>query len=137
MELQAAATENDVRVVVLGHGSLEDAGKFHRHFPVPNLYVSEDLAAFYALPLHRGGLLDFVGPNALMNALPVAFKSLTRPGTIAAKIEQPLPGKGDLKQMGGQFFLGPGDVCHFAHVEQVPGGFLAKDQLMQSLGWSE
>ena len=101
-----------------------------------HLYVSEDLEAFKALPLHRGTLLDFLGPSALLSAVPTALKSLTRPGTIAAKLEQPLPGKGDFQQMGGQFYFGPGNVCHFTHAEQTPGSQLNKAQVLKMTGWA-
>merc|ERR1712224_263761 len=102
--------------------------------PVKHLYVSADLAAFQALPLHRGSLVDFLGPSALLSAVPTALKSLTRPGTIAAKIEQPLPGKGDFSQMGGQFYIGPGNVVHFTHAEQTPGSQLNVAHITKMVG---
>merc|ERR550525_2322831 len=113
---------------------MKDAARFHKHFPVKHLYVSEDFAVFEALPLHRGALVDFLGPSALLSAVPTALKSLTRPGTIAAKIEQPLPGKGDFQQMGGQFYCGPGNVCHFAHAERTPGSQLSKEEIIRMTG---
>jgi len=98
--------------------------------------VSEDFEVFKALPLHRGTLVDFLGPQALLSAVPSALKSLTRPGTISAKIEQPLPGKGDFQQMGGQFYFGPGNKCHFAYAEQTPGSQLSKAKLLELTGWT-
>lgn len=135
MSLESVAARNDASIVVLGHGSLQDAVRFHKHFPVKHLYVSEDLAVFKALPLHRGSLVDFLGPSALMTAVPTALKSLTRPGTIAAKIEQPLPGKGDFQQMGGQLYFGPGNVCHWTYAEQTPGSQISTSRILEMTGW--
>eukprot|EP00929_Paragymnodinium_shiwhaense_P107855 TRINITY_DN7420_c0_g1_i1.p1 TRINITY_DN7420_c0_g1~~TRINITY_DN7420_c0_g1_i1.p1 ORF type:complete len:122 (-),score=12.10 TRINITY_DN7420_c0_g1_i1:415-780(-) len=120
---------------MLGHGSLTDCKHFHKHFPVDHLYVSEDHEAFRHLPLHSGYLLDFIGPSALASAIPSAFKSLRRPGTLAAKAEQPLPGDGNFRQMGGQFLMGPGDACHFHHIERNPGAHLDIDDIKQRAGW--
>lgn len=123
-------------MVLLGHGCLEDAARFHRHFPVKNLYVSEDFTVFDGLPLHRGSLLDFLGPSALLTAVPTALTSLTRPGTLAAKMEQPLPGKGDFRLMGGQGYFGPGEVCHFMYAEQTPGSQLSAAHVITKTGWN-
>jgi hypothetical protein len=135
LALEQIAIRNNADLIVLGHGSLTDARRFHKHFPVRHLYVSEDFAAFKALPLHRGSLVDFVGPSAILSAVPSAMKSLMRPGTIAAKIEQPLPGKGDFAQMGGQMYIGPGNECHFMHVERTPGSQLTEAQILDVTGW--
>lgn len=135
MALEQIAIRNKADLVVLGHGSLTDARRFHKHFPVKHLYVSEDFAAFKALPLHRGSFVDFLGPSAILSAVPSAIKSLTRPGTLAAKIEQPLPGKGDFAQMGGQMYVGPGNICHFIHVEKTPGSQLTEAQILEMTGW--
>lgn len=135
MDLEPVAARNKSSIVVLGHGSLEDAALFHKHFPVSHLYVSEDSAVFKALPLRDGSLIDFLGPTALLSAVPTALKSLTRPGTISAKIEQPLPGKGNFRQMGGQFYCGPGDICRFSHVEQTPGSHIDSARVLELTGW--
>lgn len=137
LDLEAIAAQNSANILTLGHGSVQDALRFHKHFPVKNLYVSEDLCAFKALPLHRGTTADFLGPRALWSAIPTALKSLTRPGTIAAKIEQPLPGAGDFRQMGGQMYFGPGKVCHFVHAERTPGSQLDRGGIIQATGWKE
>lgn len=136
MDLEPIAARNNASIVVLGHGCLEDAARFHKHFPVKHLYVSEDFAVFKALPLHRGSLIDFLGPSALLSAVPSALRSLRRPGTVAAKIEQPLPGKGDFQQMGGQLYVGPGNVCHFVHAEQTPGSQLKDAHILRMTGWA-
>jgi len=99
------------------------------------LYVSEDLSAFKALPLHQGSLVDFVGPSAIISAVPSALKSLTRAGTLEAKREQPLPGKGDFWQMGGQIYVGPGDVYHFVHTEKTPGSHLDVAGVLKLTNW--
>eukprot|EP00928_Gymnodinium_smaydae_P066225 TRINITY_DN49267_c0_g1_i1.p1 TRINITY_DN49267_c0_g1~~TRINITY_DN49267_c0_g1_i1.p1 ORF type:complete len:140 (+),score=16.12 TRINITY_DN49267_c0_g1_i1:290-709(+) len=137
LDLEAVAARNNARIVALGHGSMEDAARFHKHFPVKHMYVSEDFAAFQALSLHQGTFLDFLGPSALLSAVPTAMRSLTRPGTIAAKIEQPLPGQGDFRQMGGQLYFGPGNTCHFAHVEHTPGSHLGRNEIIESTGWTD
>jgi len=137
LDLEAIAAKNSAKIVTLGHGSVQDALRFHKHFPVEHLFVSEDLSAFKALPLHQGTMVDFLGPSALLSAVPTALKSLTRPGTIAAKMEQPLPGAGDFRQMGGQMYFGPGNVCHFVHAEQTPGSHLDKGGIIHATGWKE
>lgn len=136
MKLQPIAAEHGAQIVFLGHGSTSDARRFHRHFPLENLYVSEDMLAFRALQLHRGSILDFIGPQAFLTAIPTAAKSLMNPGTLAAKREQPLPGEGDFRQMGGQFLFEPGDVCKFQHREQTPGDHVSIPILLRGVGWN-
>lgn len=138
MDLEAAARAANAeaetpRVVLLGHGSLDNARTFQRHFPVETLMLSEDMKAFAALRLRRGSLWDFLGPAALLTAVPSAFQSLTRRGTLQAKLEQPLPGRGDLRQMGGLFLFGPGDRCDWARVERTPGDYPTVEEIRKRL----
>lgn len=119
---------------MLGHGSIEDAELFSSHIPVKELYVSSDNEALAALPLHRGSLLDLIGPQAISVAVPTAMRSLWE-GNGLAKIAQPLPGRGNFSIMGGAFSVGPGDSCHWQHLEQVPGAHLRADNIRRAVGW--
>lgn len=122
---------------MLGQGSQESAARFLHHYPVKELYTSDDAAAFEALQLYRANVLDFLSPMAVFSGLNSAARALGRPGGVRAKFEQGLPDtKADITQMGGQFLLGPGERCDFAHIEHIPGASLPKAVLLEKLGWS-
>ena len=100
---------------MLGHGSFDEAKRFHHYFPLEHLYVSEDHAAFEALPLKRGGVLDFINPLAAITAFGSAGRALSQPGVLESKKEQVLP-QSDFWQLGGLFHLGPGEACRFHRI---------------------
>lgn len=122
-----------MQTVVLGQGSFDEARRFHNHYPLQNLFVSTDLAAFRALELSRGGVTDFFSPAALMTASRVALRALTRSGTLGAKMSQFGPGQGDIRQMGGVFLLGPGQICDYAYFERTPGDYPSVSDLLVQL----
>lgn len=128
------AAENNASVVVLGHGSFDEATRFHHYFPLEHLYVSEDHAAFEALPLKRGGVLDFINPLAAITAFGSAGRALSQPGVLESKKEQVLP-QSDFWQLGGLFHLGPGEACGFHRIEQSPGDHLSVPDLLVKLNW--
>jgi len=158
VELHELAAAHDTEVVLLGHGSYSDGQQFLKHFPSilasgstassgHRLVISTDYKVFPALKLHRAasglaGLGDFLGPAAIASAVPNALRSLMRPGVLAAKMEQPLPGAGDFHQMRGLLLIekhedsAAGARCTFAHKEQTPGANLSVSQICEALGWS-
>lgn len=134
--MEPVAATKGARVVVLGQGSQESAARFLRHFPLKELYTSDDAAAFEALQLYRGEVLDFVNPMAVFSGVTSAARALARPGVISAKFDQGLPdANADIRQMGGQFLLGPGERCDFAHIERMAGASLPKAELLRKLAW--
>ena len=69
---------------------------------------------------------------------------MTRPGVLAAKLAQPLPGEGDFNVMGGLFCIeqqpdGDGKSkpkCTLKHLEMTPGAHLGKSEILERLGWN-
>jgi len=123
----------NVSVVLLGHGSIEDARLFASHIEVPELVIA-DQNALDALPVINGGISNFLSPKAIMAAFPIAWRSLRM--DMVAKLKQPLPGHGNFRVMGGQFLFGPGDELHFSRLEDVPGAHLTAVELEKELKWN-
>ncbi len=105
--------------VAVGSGSPDQAQAFVEEFGFKGeIYVSQDLAAYYAFKLKRG-IWRSLGPASILRGI----------GAIKDGFRQS-SGAGDHWQQGGLFLIGPGEKLRFEHRDQFAGDLVDLDQVL-------
>nr|WP_234979162.1 peroxiredoxin-like family protein [Desulfococcus multivorans] len=122
MKVKPVLDQLTIGLVAIGSGSPDSARRFVQEFQFDgDMVVDPTLEAYRAFKLKRG-LLETLGPTALLKGLGAMKKGFRQGST-----------DGDLWQQGGLFVIGPGEEITFAHRDRFAGDHADLDQVIASL----
>lgn len=122
MKVKPVLDRLSIGLVAIGSGSPDGARRFVQKFQFDgDMVVDPTLEAYRAFKLKRG-LLETLGPTALLKGLGTMKKGFRQGST-----------DGDLWQQGGLFVIGPGEKIVFAHRDRFAGDHADLDQVIASL----
>ncbi|GFO03206.1 thioredoxin-like protein aaed1 [Plakobranchus ocellatus] len=123
----------DVRLVVIGPAPHRFIKQFRQLTGLNHtLYVDPDREVYKALGCQEkliSGALD-ASKHIKSGFLSGVASSVWRAMRSSGRKEF----QGDIKQQGGAFILGPGDVCHYSHIDQSSTDHCSLNDLLSAAG---
>lgn len=109
-----ALREANVDLVIISNGSPEVIAAYRKIYKCPFPIFTYPTRSLYRALGMTLRTLDAGPPNEAGNY--IIHGPLGGLGMVLKNaVKLPLTNAGDIKQLGGEFLLGPGPVCHYAH----------------------
>jgi hypothetical protein len=109
-----ALREANVNLVIISDGSPKMIATYRKIFKCPFPIFTDPTRNLYRVLGMTLRTLDSGPPNEAGDY--ITHGPLGGLGMVLKNaVKMPLANAGDIKQLGGEFLLGPGSVCHYAH----------------------
>ena len=109
-----ALREANIDLVIISDGSPKMIATYRKIFKCPFPIFTDPTRNLYRVLGMTRRTLDAGPPNEAGDYIihgPLGGLSMV----LRNAVKMPLGNAGDIKQLGGEFLLGPGPVCHYAH----------------------